>query len=165
MSQERYRVSLEKEQLVFSAAHFITFNGNICESLHGHNYRVKCEVESELDENSYVIDFIALRDTMIRLTTALDHAVLLPTRHPEIHVTENTEQKEVIATFGDKRWIFPAEDCRLLPLANTTAELLARHLGLQLMEHLKQLGWNGKRVQISVDENHGQWASWEWMEN
>jgi len=35
-----YRVRLDKEQHVFSAAHFITFNGDVCERLHGHNYRV-----------------------------------------------------------------------------------------------------------------------------
>ncbi len=59
MGDSTYRVSLEKEQLVFSAAHFITFAGNICERLHGHNYRVKCEVHGALDENEYVVDFIA----------------------------------------------------------------------------------------------------------
>ena len=48
---ESYCVRLEKEYLVFSAAHFITFNGNICERLHGHNYRVRAEVHGPLDEN------------------------------------------------------------------------------------------------------------------
>ena len=43
-SQSTYRVLLQKEQLVFSAAHFITFAGDICECLHGHNYGVKAEV-------------------------------------------------------------------------------------------------------------------------
>ncbi len=37
-----FRVLLQKEQLVFSAAHFITFAGDICECLHGHNY--ECEL-------------------------------------------------------------------------------------------------------------------------
>jgi hypothetical protein len=39
-----YRVVLQKQQLVFSAAHFITFNSDICECLHGHNYGVIGEV-------------------------------------------------------------------------------------------------------------------------
>ncbi|MEZ5948126.1 MAG: 6-carboxytetrahydropterin synthase [Planctomycetaceae bacterium] len=34
-----YRVRVTKDHLVFSAAHFITFNGTICERLHGHNWR------------------------------------------------------------------------------------------------------------------------------
>ena len=46
-----YRVKLEKEHLIFSAAHFITFAGNVCERLHGHNYRVYAEVQAPLDGN------------------------------------------------------------------------------------------------------------------
>ena len=162
MSQETYSVSLEKEQLVFSAAHFITFNGNICESLHGHNYRVKCEVEGDLDENHYVVDFIALRDSLAALVAELDHSVILPINHPTITVQLDEAMGEVLVTFENRRWVFPAEDCRLLPVANTTAELLAKYLGGKLLAKLNETGWNGIRVRLSVDENHGQWASWEW---
>ena len=42
---ETYLVRLEQEYLTFSAAHFITFQGDTCEQLHGHNYRVWVEVE------------------------------------------------------------------------------------------------------------------------
>ena len=45
---ERYCVRVTKDHLVFSAAHFITYAGNICERLHGHNYRVQAEVEGAL---------------------------------------------------------------------------------------------------------------------
>jgi hypothetical protein len=50
---ERYHVRVAKDTLVFSAAHFITFAGNVCERLHGHNYRVAAEVAGPLDENHY----------------------------------------------------------------------------------------------------------------
>ena len=60
---ETYRVTVTKDYLVFSAAHFITFAGSICERLHGHNYRVEAEIHGPLDENHYVIDFIALLAT------------------------------------------------------------------------------------------------------
>ena len=58
---EQYRVRVTKDHLVFSAAHFITFNGNVCERLHGHNWRVAVEAAGALDENFYVVDFITLR--------------------------------------------------------------------------------------------------------
>jgi 6-pyruvoyltetrahydropterin/6-carboxytetrahydropterin synthase len=124
---ETYHVRVTKDYLVFSAAHFITFNGNVCERLHGHNYRVAAEVFGPLDENHYVVDFIALRDALRELVAELDHYVLLPTQHPQIHVTAN--QTSVEATFDDRRWVFPRGDCVLLPVANTTAEMLARYLG------------------------------------
>ena len=47
---DRFRVRVTKDHLVFSAAHFITFNGNVCERLHGHNWRVAVEVTGGLDE-------------------------------------------------------------------------------------------------------------------
>ena len=92
---EHFHVRLDKELLVFSAAHFITFNGDICERLHGHNYRVSAEVHGPLDENHYVVDFIALRDTLKELTDELDHRMLLPTGHPMIRVEPNDESVEV----------------------------------------------------------------------
>lgn len=155
-----FDVSLEKESLVFSSAHFITFNGNICEQLHGHNYRCKCRVIGSLDENGYVIDFIALRDTLQKIVGELDHRVLLPTEHPTISVVK--ESTEVVARFEKKRWVFPEEDCVLLPIANTTAELLAMWIGLQLIDRLDEKSKSTvDRIVVSVDENHGQWASCE----
>ena len=155
-----FEVSLEKESLVFSSAHFITFNGNVCERLHGHNYRCKCRVIGGLDENGYVIDFIALRDTLQEIVSELDHHVLLPTEHPTISV--EIESNEVVAKFEKKRWVFPEEDCVLLPIANTTAELLAMWIGLQLIDRLDaETKKTLEKVVVSVDENHGQWASAE----
>lgn len=154
-----YHVSVEKDELVFSAAHFITFNGNICERLHGHNYRVRAEAAGPLDENQYVIDFIALRDNLKVLTQELDHHVLLPTQHATIRVSAN--DTEVTAQYEQRRWVFPREDCILLPLVQTTAELLAKYLGERLLERLRlQNIARPERLSISVDECYGQWATY-----
>ena len=72
-TKESYKVQVTKDYLVFSAAHFITYNNDVCERLHGHNYRVTAEVCGPLDENHYVIDFIALRDALHRIVLELDH--------------------------------------------------------------------------------------------
>ena len=154
-----YRVRLEKEQHVFSAAHFITFNGNVCERLHGHNYRVAVEVEGPLDENQYVIDFLVLRDQLKAITDELDHRVLLPTSHPLIRVTAGEQEVEAVFTPDGRRWIFPRGDCVLLPVNNTTAELLARYIGQRLLKAIQQqMGAKPARLQVAVDENQGQWG-------
>lgn len=154
---ENYRVRLTKDQLVFSAAHFITYNGNLCERLHGHNYRVTAEVQGPLDENHYVIDFIALRDTLHAIVLALDHHVLLPTDHPLIKVT--ADQTSVEAVFEDRRWVFPRGDCVLLPVPNTTAEMLARHIGRRLLDELAAHGLpQPDGLSVEVDECEGQSA-------
>lgn len=154
---ESYCVRLSKDYLVFSAGHFITFNGDVCERLHGHNYKVAAEVHGPLDENRYVVDFIALRDIMQGLVAELDHRMLLPTGHPLIQVSADDRQVEV--TFRERQWVFPRGDCVLLPISNTTTELLARHLGRKLLDALEaRTGARPQRVRMEVDECFGQSA-------
>lgn len=153
----QYRVRVTKDHLVFSAAHFITFNGNICERLHGHNWRVAVEVTGGLDENGYVFDFIALRDATQQLVAELDHRMLLPTQHPLIAVT--ADDTEVTARFEQRRWVFPREDCVLLPIANTTAELIARWMAERLRDTIhSRPGHHVAALSVDVEENFGQWA-------
>ena len=152
-----FKVLLQKEQLIFSAAHFITFAGNICESIHGHNYRVRCEVAGELDENGYVVDFIALRDALEGIVRQLDHKVLLATESSQIILAQQGD--EVIATFEDRRWVFPRDNCMLLPIASTTAELVAKYIAEQLMRlGDPRLDSAIEQISVGVDENEGQWG-------
>lgn len=154
---ETYHIRLAKERFVFSAAHFITYNGDACEPLHGHNYHVTAEIHGPLDENHYVVDFIAARDALQRIVDILDHRMLLPTAHKTIKVVEG--ESEVTVTHGAKRWVFPREDCVLLPVANTTTELLARHIGLELRNALQALtGGSLGKLTVAVDECDGQWG-------
>lgn len=156
---ESYYVDIEKEEFTFSAAHFITFNGNICERLHGHNYGVRCRIESPLDENQYVYDFIAVRDALREICGDLDHYMLLPDSHPAIKVAQS--EREVEVTFEDRRWVFPSGDCRILPMSNTTVELIARYIGQLLLAKLLERGLaKPERLEIGVDENNGQWGVW-----
>jgi 6-pyruvoyltetrahydropterin/6-carboxytetrahydropterin synthase len=155
--QEHYRVRLSDDSLVFSAAHFITLGADCCERLHGHNYRAAAEVSGPLDESRCVVDFLVLREEMKAILGELDHRVLLPGRSPSIGVM--ADEKEVVATFGARRWVFPRDDCVLLPLGNTTAELLARHVAEQLLSRLEaRAGFRPTAVRIEIEESAGQSA-------
>lgn len=152
-----YRVEVCKEAFTFAAAHFITFAKDICERIHGHNYGVRVIVEGPLDENRYVVDFIALRDAVLEITSQLDHHVLLPTDHQEILVCQ--DERETTARFRDRRWVFPNEDCVLLPVVNTTAEEIARVILERIREQTRSKFGNAiTLIEVAVDENHGQWG-------
>jgi 6-pyruvoyltetrahydropterin/6-carboxytetrahydropterin synthase len=158
---ERYTVRVTKDYLVFCSGHFITYHGSECERLHGHNYRVAVELDAGLDVNHYVFDFIALKNLMRELTDELDHRMLVPTRSKLIVVEE--QGGNVRLRFRDREWVFPREDCVLLPIANTTAELLAGHLAGRLREEL----WTRHQfapdaVRVEVEESFGQIAQYEW---
>lgn len=156
-----FKVSVRKEDLVFAAAHFITLPGHRCESLHGHNYRAGVELTGALEPDAwYVFDFVALKQVMRRLTNELDHKVLLPTTSPAVTVAMSGES--VTVSYGGKaRYLFPAGDCVLLPIPNTTVEMLAEYLAGRLKAELKAKGAaQVSGLEIEVEENFGQSASY-----
>ena len=58
--------------------------------------------------------------------------------------------------------MFPREDCVLLPVANTTAELIARWLAERLREVIRaRPGHHVEDLRVDVEENFGQWAQCE----
>ena len=154
-----FRVSVEKDYLVFASAHFITFAGHRCEGLHGHNYRARVTVEGALNEGSwFVFDFVELKRIMRGLCDEIDHLVLLPLDSPRVQVAEEGETVTV-AVDGRPRYVFPRRDCALLPIPNTTVEMLAQLLTDRLLVQLDAMGARGlTAVEMEVEENFGQSA-------
>ncbi|WZP00010.1 6-carboxytetrahydropterin synthase [Isosphaeraceae bacterium EP7] len=161
MPASRYKVRVEKDSLVFCSGHFITYDGDHCERIHGHNYRAAIEVEAELDQNHYVFDFIALKELGEKIALALDHRMLLPTQSPLIRLEDDGENW--MARYKGRRWSFPKEECVLLPIANTTAELLASYFAERLREELEARGLViPPLIRIEIEESFGQLAVMEW---
>jgi len=158
---ERFKVRVRKDHLVFCSGHFISYEGDKCERLHGHNYRTAVEVEGPLDENSYVFDFIALKHLTKEITDELDHRMLLPTANPHIRVAR--DGAAIWATYRDRQWCFPVGDCVLLPIENTTAELLAQYVGERLRAALRdRLRFTPALLRVEIEEGPGQSATYEW---
>jgi len=126
-----FSVSVTKDHLVFSSAHFITFAGHRCEGLHGHNYRARVTVEGRLDDEVwFVFDFVAIKRVMKRLCDEIDHKVLLALENP-----------------------------KLLPVPNTTAEMLAELLTDRFRKELESMGARGlTAIEMEVEETFGQSA-------
>ena len=162
---ERFEVRLRKAVHVFCAGHFITLTDTLCEAVHGHNWTVAVDVEGRPDAHGMVVDFIALRDLVTGIVATLDHRMLLPADNPLLRVTTETGppgRAETTVRFQDRRWVFPADECAILPVANTTAEWIARWIGQQLVAALERDGRPVPDVlRIAVDECLGQSAVWE----
>jgi 6-pyruvoyltetrahydropterin/6-carboxytetrahydropterin synthase len=155
-----FKVRVTKDHLVFCSGHFISYEGDKCERLHGHNYRTAVEVEGGLDANFYVFDFIALKHRTKAITDELDHRVLLPTRNALIKLHE--EPGAVRVRYREREWLFPRDDCVLLPVENTTAELLARYIAQRLADDLRrQYRYDPDVLRVEVEENIGQSATCE----
>src|SRR6476661_7332711 len=159
MQRGNFRVSVSKDYLVFASAHFITFAGHRCEGLHGHNYRASVTIEGRLNEEAwFVFDFVELKRIMRRLCDEIDHLVLLPLQSDRVKVTEEDENV-LVAVDGRPRYVFPRRDCALLPIPNTTVEMLAQMLTERLHTELTSQGARGlTAIEMEVEENFGQSA-------
>lgn len=156
-----FRVTVSKDYLVFSAGHFITYDaGGLCESLHGHNYRVGVTLWGDVNQDAYVYDFVALKERMEEMVDELDHRMLLPRDNRELELRE--EGDEIAVTYGERRYVFPREDVVVLPIPNTTAEMLAELLLDRLLEDLRSEGVETvQKAEVEVEESFGQsgWAT------
>jgi 6-pyruvoyltetrahydropterin/6-carboxytetrahydropterin synthase len=91
------------------------------------------------------------------LVDELDHRVLLPLENPDIQLSE--VEDGVAVTYGRKRYLFPREDVVLLPVPNTTAEMIARHLARRLQAELDSRGAaHLTGLEVEVEESFGQAA-------
>jgi len=159
--QSSFRVQVSKDYLVFASAHFITFRGHQCESLHGHNYRVGVAVEGDVDaECLFVLDFSVLKRIVRSLADEIDHKVLLPTENPKLVYRTEGEMLHV-DYFGKPTYVFPRSDCALLPIQNSTAEMLAQYLARRLRDELAQEGHTHLTLlELEVEESFGQSATY-----
>ena len=156
-----FRVQVSKDYLVFASAHFITFRGHQCETLHGHNYRVGVAVEGSVDaETMFVLDFSVLKQITRALVDQIDHKVLLPELNPKLGYREEGN-RNAVDYFGEPTYVVPRADCALLPIPNTTAEMLAQYLGTRVREELARGGYRHLTLlEIEIEENYGQSATY-----
>jgi 6-pyruvoyltetrahydropterin/6-carboxytetrahydropterin synthase len=147
-------VTVDGVRLRFAAAHMATL-GNELEPLHGHNYSVRCRVEGDLTADRWVIDFSVLKRLIREACETLDHQFLLQRDSTLLDIGETPEGWTI--RFGERRYEFPSSDVVLLPIENTTAELLAEWICEQVLSGLDTGGHaNIHCVAVDVEEMPGQ---------
>ncbi|HUO87008.1 MAG TPA: 6-carboxytetrahydropterin synthase [Thermoanaerobaculia bacterium] len=157
-SDERFRLCLAKEDFKFSVAHFTVFSPERAELLHGHNYRVTVEIAGrEVGELGLLADLDRVKQEIRRLCRELDSRTLLPAACPLL--TWEHRDGGIEVTYHDRRYRIPEADVLLLPLANSSMELLARHLWRQLAPSLE--GTAVEHLTVTVEEAQGQRAVYE----
>jgi 6-pyruvoyltetrahydropterin/6-carboxytetrahydropterin synthase len=101
---------------------------------------------------------VTLKHIMRRLCDDIDHKVLLPLENPKIQIVLEGDSVNV-AYEGKPRYVFPRSDCALLPVTNTTVEMLAQLLTTRLRAELEKAGARGlTAIEMEVEENFGQSA-------
>ena len=144
-----------KCNLTFSSAHFLTEYSK-CSLLHGHTYAVHVIVEGKVVKD-IVIDFKVVKNTIRQIIAKIDHKMIIPT-NGEFDIKKNND---IEIMHGNKRYIFPKEDCVFLPIYSSSAENLATYILKKLVDKINSV--NITKVEIGIDEGYGQgaWEKWE----
>lgn len=151
-----FSIEVAKDYFNFASAHFLIFPDGQRESLHGHNYQVSVTLEGEMDHAGVVLDFITFKPLVKQVCDALDHRTLIQTESPIIKV--NRRGQEIEVRYKTQRLILPRQDVILLPLVNTSTELLAEHVANQLRREIRKKFPHSRirNMEVGVEEARGQ---------
>ena len=158
---ESWSIQIEKEYLKFSAAHFLIFPDGSSERLHGHNYRVYCEIGGSLCKHGLVLDFKRVKPLIRELVDSLDEYWLIPGEHPEL-TWKDRGDGVVEVRYRELYYAAPISDVVVLPIRNVSAEKLASWVGRQLLkkleEHFPEVPVHS--LKMAVEETAGQRGCW-----
>jgi len=124
-----FSIQVAKENLKFSAAHFIAYPG-FREPLHGHNYQVGAKVEGRLGEMGYVLDFGLVKKLLKEIVDRLDERTIIPANSDCLKIEHRGTQIRVF--YEQDEFVFPANDVALLAIVHSSAEELARFIWNEL---------------------------------
>ncbi|HWP60045.1 MAG TPA: 6-carboxytetrahydropterin synthase [Candidatus Acidoferrales bacterium] len=152
----RFSIQVEKDYFNFASAHFLIFADGHREPLHGHNYQVSVAVEGELDDAGVVLNFITFKPLVKKICDELDHRTLIQGASPLLEVRQTLD--EVRVRYRKQRIIVPRRDAVVLPIANTSTELLAEYAA-HLIRKRVQRRYPGARLrflEVGIEESRGQ---------
>ncbi|MBY0554977.1 6-carboxytetrahydropterin synthase [bacterium] len=152
---------LAKQNFKFSSAHFLIFDENSAEMLHGHNYQVKVDIFAAVsahdEAKGYFVDFNVLKKIIKDQCDVWDEHVLLPEKHPDMKYQISQSGKNYDINFRDRFYSFPIIETIWLPITNTSVENLSLLFAKSIFKKMKDLGVD--KVRVSVEETRGQSAS------
>ena len=151
-----FTIEVAKDYFNFASAHFLIFANGQREPLHGHNYQVSVKLEGELDRAGVVLDFITFKPVVKRICDSLDHRTMIQSKCPILKLRQRA--KEIEVRYKTQKIILPKSDVILLPLVNTSTELLAEHVAKLIRRHVKAKfhGAKIRAIEVGVEEARGQ---------
>jgi 6-pyruvoyltetrahydropterin/6-carboxytetrahydropterin synthase len=152
----RFSIEVAKDYFNFASAHFLIFADGKRERLHGHNYQVSVAMEGELDRAGVVLDFISFKPLVKRVCDDLDHRTLIQNASPILKISRKGKALEIL--YKKQKLLLPRSDVILLPLMNTSTELLAEYVAQAIRARVRQefpktaIRW----IEVAVEETRGQ---------
>jgi len=123
-------------EAIFNSAHFLeNYNGK-CKTIHGHNWKIVVEVQSDKLHNDMVMDFKDLKNYLKEIENSFDHKLI---------VKEGSLKDNTIKCLEEEGFILSIVEF------NTTAENFAKHIYYILKN---KYNINVKKVDIYETDNN-----------
>jgi 6-pyruvoyltetrahydropterin/6-carboxytetrahydropterin synthase len=101
------------------------------------------------------LDFITFKPLVKQVCDALDHRTLIQTSSSAIQVRKNAQEVEIL--YKKQKLLLPRGDVILLPIANTSTELLAEYIARQIKRKVRQnFPAKIRYMEVAVEEARGQ---------
>jgi 6-pyruvoyltetrahydropterin/6-carboxytetrahydropterin synthase len=154
-------VELHKDDLKFSAGHFMIFSDTERETMHGHDYQVNVALHTLIEKNGMSFDIRFYKNKVLALCKALDYRFILP-QHSEFLRLEETAENW-LAHVNGKIISFQKRDVTLMPITNVTLEEISNWFLEQLTADLQELKQNKIHgITVQVFNGRSQSGSTDW---
>lgn len=164
-----FSVLVKKEAFKFNAAHFVAFK-DFREKIHGHNYQVGVRLlgSRKIGSDGYVVDFGDIKAVTKKVCKDLNEHFLCPTLSDVMEITiekqgtsSDNDHVKLVCEDGSM-FLFPKQDCAMLPIVHATTEELAIYLWGKVLNGL-DASFLRKRgihsMEVTVAEAIGQEAT------
>ncbi len=155
-------VELHKEELKFSAGHFMIVSGLERETMHGHDYQIQVSFNTTITENGMAFDCRTYKAALLRLCSSLDYRFILPAESVYLRLEET--DTHYIAHMQQEQIPFLKRDAIALPICNVTMEELSNWFLQQLIQDrlmLKKDGIHG--ITVKVFNGRGESGATTWQ--
>ncbi|MCZ7602045.1 MAG: 6-carboxytetrahydropterin synthase QueD [Ignavibacteriales bacterium] len=127
------------KEFKWEMGHRLPFHSGKCKNIHGHTYKMRVEIEGDLDENGMVIDYYDVSEIISPIVDELDHSFMVK------------ETDKVIIDFLDK-----LKSKKVVVSFETTAENITLHLLNKIKERITSE--RIKKIKVRVYETEKTYA-------
>ncbi|KUG26756.1 queuosine biosynthesis qued, ptps-i [hydrocarbon metagenome] len=127
------------KEFKWEMGHRLPFHSGKCKNIHGHTYKMRVEIEGDLDENGMVIDYYDVSEIISPMVEELDHSFMVKETDKEII--------DFLDKLNSKKVVVPFE---------TTAENITLHLLEKIKERINSN--RIKRIKVRVYETEKTYA-------
>lgn len=154
-------VELHKDELKFSAGHFMLLSATQRESMHGHDYQIQVAFNTLIIQNGMAFDCRVYKQRLLQICQQLDYRFILPSQSDFMKIHE--EKDQWIVQFNQQTIPFLKQDAIVLPICNVTLEELSHWFLEQLISDLSELKKHHiQGIRVKVFNGRGESGSTSW---